>query len=53
VALLATIRPALVFLRIKPDWEPALQGAIILVAVAADAFNLRRKHDAGTGLATS
>jgi rhamnose transport system permease protein len=53
VALLATIRPALVFLGIKPDWEPALQGAIILVAVASDAFNLRRKHHAGTALATS
>jgi rhamnose transport system ATP-binding protein len=34
VALLATIGPALTFLGAKPQWEQAIQGAIILAAVA-------------------
>jgi rhamnose transport system permease protein len=42
VALLGTIGPALVFLGAQPYWEKALQGAIILVAVAGDALRLRR-----------
>ena len=33
VLLLACIAPALVFLRMPPQWEKAIQGAIILVAV--------------------
>ncbi len=41
VALLGTIGPALVFLGTQPYWEKALQGAIILVAVASDALRLR------------
>jgi rhamnose transport system ATP-binding protein len=41
VALLATIGPALVFLGATPQWERAIQGAIILAAVASD--GLRRK----------
>jgi rhamnose transport system permease protein len=41
VALLGTIGPALVFLGALPYWEKALQGAIILVAVASDALRLR------------
>jgi rhamnose transport system permease protein len=41
VALLGTIGPALVFLGAQPYWEKALQGAIILVAVASDALRLR------------
>lgn len=41
VALLATVRPALVFLDAPPQWERAIQGAIILVAVASD--GLRRR----------
>src|SRR5882724_3557779 len=36
VALLACIAPALVFLKLPPQWEKALQGCIILLAVAAD-----------------
>ncbi len=40
VLLLATIAPALVFLHIPPQWERAIQGAIILLAVAAE---VRRK----------
>jgi rhamnose transport system permease protein len=49
VALLGTIGPALVFLGAslpqglewlgKPQWEKAIQGLIILLAVAADAFH--------------
>jgi rhamnose transport system permease protein len=38
VALLVSIRPALVFLHTQPQWEKAIQGAIILLAVASDAF---------------
>lgn len=41
VALLATVRPALVFLDAPPQWERAIQGAIILAAVTSD--GLRRK----------
>ncbi len=37
VALLGTIGAALVFLRIQPEWERAIQGAIILIAAAASA----------------
>ncbi len=36
VLLLACIAPALVFLHIQPQWERAVQGAIILLAVAAE-----------------
>jgi rhamnose transport system permease protein len=36
VLLLATIAPALVFLKVQPQWERAIQGLIILAAVAAD-----------------
>jgi rhamnose transport system permease protein len=38
VALLGSIGPALVFLNAKPQWEKAIQGLIILLAVASDAF---------------
>jgi rhamnose transport system permease protein len=51
VALLGSIGPALVFLGPnlppalewfgKPQWEKAIQGLIILLAVASDAFNKR------------
>jgi rhamnose transport system permease protein len=53
VALLATIQPALAFLDVSADWELAIQGGIILVAVASDALNLRRKYHAATRVATS
>ncbi|MFN0054014.1 MAG: ABC transporter permease [Planctomycetales bacterium] len=36
VLLLATIGPALVFLQVAPQWERALQGVVILAAVASD-----------------
>ena len=36
VILLATIGPALTFLGVSAYWERAIQGAIILVAIAAD-----------------
>src|SRR4029079_12488258 len=42
VLLLVTIRPALVFLGAEAHWEKALQGAIILIAVAADSLKLTR-----------
>lgn len=47
VLLLACIAPALVFLKMPPQWEKAIQGAIILVAVAADGWSQRRKPEAG------
>ena len=36
VLLLACIAPALVFLQMPPQWEKAIQGAVILLAVTAD-----------------
>jgi rhamnose transport system permease protein len=50
VALLGVIGPALVFLRVEASWEKAVQGAIILVAVASDAFNLRQRAQGGRDL---
>lgn len=38
VLLMATIGPALVFLHVEPQWERALQGLVILGAVASDAL---------------
>lgn len=51
--LLGSIGTALVFLRAESFWEKAIQGAIILVAVASDALNLRKKRDAGASVASS
>jgi rhamnose transport system permease protein len=42
VLLLACIAPALVFLRVPPQWEKAVQGAIILAAVAAEGTGRKR-----------
>ncbi|RUL87279.1 ABC transporter permease [Tautonia sociabilis] len=39
VALLGSIGPALVFLGTEPQWEKAVQGLIILLAVATDALD--------------
>jgi rhamnose transport system permease protein len=39
VALLGSIAPALVFLGTQPQWEKAIQGLIILLAVATDALD--------------
>ena len=41
VALLATIGPALVFFSVPSQWEKAIQGLIILVAVASDGMYRR------------
>lgn len=41
VILLGTIGPALTFLGISAHWEKAIQGAIILAAVAAEAWPKR------------
>ena len=38
VTLLGLIGPALVFLHIQPQWEKALQGIIILIAVASESL---------------
>jgi rhamnose transport system permease protein len=43
VALLGSINPALVFLHAKPQWEKAIQGLIILLAVASDALYRGRR----------
>ena len=51
VLLLSSIGSALAFLKIPTPWEKAVQGAIILVAVASDAFNLRHRRHAGASLA--
>jgi rhamnose transport system permease protein len=45
--LLACIGPALTYAGVKPHWERAIQGAIILLAVVADGIRRRRE-----GLAT-
>jgi rhamnose transport system permease protein len=42
VALLGVIGPALTFLGTEAHWERALQGLVILLAVAADALETRR-----------
>ena len=42
VLLLGCIAPALVFLKLQPQWEKALQGCIILLAVAADGWRAFR-----------
>jgi rhamnose transport system permease protein len=49
VALLGVIGPALTFLGTEAHWERALQGLVILLAVATDALESIRKgrHVAG------
>ena len=42
VMLLGAIGPALTFLGVSAQWERALQGAIILAAVAIDAARAQR-----------
>jgi rhamnose transport system permease protein len=51
VLFLGTIGPALPFLGTQAYWEKALQGSIILIAVASDAINLRQRRDVGASLA--
>lgn len=38
VLLLGSVGPALVFLGVQPQWEKAIQGSVILLAVASDAL---------------
>ena len=45
------IGPALIFLGISAWWERALQGAIILAAVAIDALRRRERSYAGDAAA--
>ncbi|HTS26934.1 MAG TPA: ABC transporter permease [Bryobacteraceae bacterium] len=47
VVLLGMIGPALTFLGISAYWERAIQGGIILAAVAIDAVNVRSRRYAG------
>ena len=51
VVLLGLIGPALVFMGVNPYWERAIQGAIILTAVAVDALRVRPVSQ--TALATA
>jgi rhamnose transport system permease protein len=46
VMLLGAVGPALTFLGVAAQWEHALQGAIILVAVALDAAPLANRRSA-------
>lgn len=50
VVLLGAIGPALTFLGVSAYWERAIQGAIILIAVAVDALP-RRSHSYAAQLA--
>ena len=52
VVLLGAIGPALVYLGVSAYWERAIQGAIILAAVAIDAFRERGVTHAATLAAT-
>ena len=52
VVLLGLLGPALTFLGISAYWEQALQGAIILLAVSANALqSYRRRSPAGVAVA--
>jgi rhamnose transport system permease protein len=44
VILLGMLSPALIFLGVTAHWERAVQGLIILAAVAVDAVRLRHAH---------
>src|ERR1041384_1009266 len=44
--LLVCIGPALTYAGVKPHWERAIQGAIILLAVVADGLRARKKSNA-------
>lgn len=51
VLLLGTIGTALTFLQVSAYWEKAVQGSIILAAVAADALEIRRRRALAHGSA--
>ena len=40
--LLACITPALTYIGVKPYWDKAIQGAVILLAVVADGLRNRK-----------
>lgn len=46
VILLGCVSSALAFLQVSPYWEKAIQGGIILLAVATDAIQLYRRQNA-------
>jgi len=48
VVLLAAIGPALTFLGVSPYWERAIQGSIILIAVATDRLAVPRARHSVT-----
>jgi rhamnose transport system permease protein len=48
VGLLGSLGPALVFLHTQPEWEKALQGVIILAAVASESFTTGRRASAAS-----
>jgi rhamnose transport system permease protein len=48
VALLGTIGSALVFLGTQAHWQKAVQGAIVLAAVASDSLGIERRNAVGT-----
>jgi rhamnose transport system permease protein len=49
VVLLATLGPALEFLGVGAQWDKAVQGVIILLAVAVDGLTLARRKHVGAG----
>src|SRR4029453_18810152 len=53
VALLGTIGTALTFLGINPFWEKAIQGAIILAALASDVALGRLEKNGRSDLAAT
>ncbi len=48
VALLGTIGSALVFLKTEAHWQKAVEGVIILAAVASDSLGIERRSAVGT-----
>lgn len=44
VLLITTVETALTFLRVAPEWVPAVQGTLILVAVLGDALRRRQNY---------
>jgi ribose/xylose/arabinose/galactoside ABC-type transport system permease subunit len=48
VLLITTVETALTFLRVAPEWVPAVQGALILAAVVGDSFGGRLKRKGST-----
>lgn len=53
VVLLAAIGPALTFLGVSPYWERAIQGSIILIAIATDRLAVPRARHRVTRAAAS